>query len=174
MANHHQYGHICDVCRPQRAAHPISILGGSPHVPTLGRRSFFKLAGAGVSGAFMTPLLSTKAQAAAELHLKGTARNVIFILLTGAPSSVDTFDLKVGTWTPSDFNPTMYNGISFPQGLMPKLAEKLTTKLSIVRNLTAPGAGASVATNVGANCPQPQFGIGKNRAEYGQRRFAGI
>ncbi len=138
MANHHQFGHICDVCRPQRAAHPISILGGSPHVPTLGRRSFFKLAGAGVTGAFMTPLLKTEAQAAAELHLKGTARNVIFILLTGAPSSVDTFDLKVGTWTPSDFNPTTYNGISFPQGLMPNLAEKLTTKLSIVRNLTAP------------------------------------
>ncbi len=138
MANHHQYGHLCDVCRPERAAHPISILGGSQHGPTLGRRSFFKLAGAGVTGCFLTPLLQPEAQAAVPLHLKSTARNVIFILLTGAPSSVDTFDLKVGTWTPSNFNPTTYNGISFPQGLMPKLAEKLTTRLSIVRNLTAP------------------------------------
>jgi len=138
MAKHHHYGHICEVCRPQRAAHPISILGGPQNGPTLGRRSFFKLAGAGVTGAFMSPLFKTEAKAAADLHLKSTARNCIFILLTGAPSSVDTFDLKVGTWTPSDFNPTTYNGISFPQGLMPKLAEKLPTKLAIVRNLTAP------------------------------------
>ena len=54
----------------------------------------------------------------------GKARNCIFILLTGAPSGVDTFDLKVGTWTPTDFNPTSYNGVMFPQGLMPKLAER--------------------------------------------------
>ncbi|HEX4949347.1 MAG TPA: DUF1501 domain-containing protein [Blastocatellia bacterium] len=134
MANHHHYGHICDVCRPERAAHPVSILSG----PVLGRRSFFKLAGAGVTGAFITPLFQTEAKAAAQLHLKNTARNCIFILLTGAPSSVDTFDLKVGAWTPSDFNPTTYNGINFPQGLMPRLAEKLTTRLAIVRNLTAP------------------------------------
>jgi hypothetical protein len=138
MANHHHYGHICDVCRPARAAHPVSILGGPQSGPTLGRRSFFKLAGAGVTGAFMTPLLTTEAQAEAQLHLKGTARNIIFLLLSGAPSSVDTFDLKVGSWTPSDFNPTTYNGISFPQGLMPKLAEQLTKRLAIVRNLRAP------------------------------------
>lgn len=134
MAKHHHYGHICDVCRPARAAQPVSILGG----PVLGRRSFFKLAGAGVTGAFITPLFPSAVKAQAPLHLKSTARNCIFILLAGAPSNVDTFDLKVGPWTPANFNPTTYNGISFPQGLMPKLAEKLTTQLAIVRNLRAP------------------------------------
>jgi hypothetical protein len=104
----------------------------------LGRRSFFKLAGAGVTGAMMWPLFRTEAKAEAQLHLKGTARNCIFILLSGAPSGIDTFDLKVGTWTPADFNPTTYNGVLFPQGLMPKLAEKLTTRLSIVRSMRAP------------------------------------
>lgn len=107
--------------------------------PVLGRRDFFKLAGAGVGGYFLSPLLNTevKANPTVDVHLVNRARNVIFILLSGAPSGVDTFDLKVGSWTPSDFNPTTYNGILFPQGLMPKLAEQLN-RLAIVRSLRAP------------------------------------
>lgn len=134
MTNHHQYGHKCEVCAPKRGLN--SPLTG----PELGRRSFFKLAGAGVAGYFLSPMLSTSVAAApaVDLHLEGSARNCIFILLTGAPSGSDTFDLKVGTWTPSDFNPTTYNGTLFPQGLMPKLAELLPTRLGIVRNLVAP------------------------------------
>ena len=57
--------------------------------------------------------------------------------MTGAPSNTDTFDLKVGAWTPADFNPTSYNGVLFPQGLMPNLANQLN-RLAIVRNLRAP------------------------------------
>ena len=134
MTNHHQYGHKCEVCAPQRGLN--SPLTG----PLLGRRSFFKLTGAGIGGYFLAPTLTTQVMAAptVDLHLKNTARNCIFILLTGAPSGSDTFDLKVGSWTPSDFNPTTYNGVLFPQGLMPKLAEMLTTRLGIVRNLVAP------------------------------------
>ena len=133
MTNHHQYGHRCEVCQPERALN--SPLTG----PVLGRRNFFKIAGAGITGAFLSPLLNSKVSAAptTDLHLFGRARNCIFVLLTGAPSHTDTFDLKVGTWTPADFNPTTYNGVLFPQGLMPKLADQLG-KLSIVRNLIAP------------------------------------
>ncbi len=133
MANHTKHGHECEVCKPLRAAN--SPLTG----PLLGRRSFFKLAGAGVTGYFLSPLLKSEVMAApqANAHLIGRARNCIFILLTGAPSNVDTFDLKVGSWTPADFNPTSYNGLMFPQGLMPRLAEQLN-RLSIVRNLRAP------------------------------------
>ncbi|MFN0121625.1 MAG: DUF1501 domain-containing protein [Blastocatellia bacterium] len=129
---HEQYGHVCDTCRPHRSAN--SLLTG----PALGRRDFFKLTGAGVSGFFLTPLLSGEAtvQAAAP-SLIGRAKNCIFILLTGAPSHIDTFDLKPASWTPADFNPTQYNGIWFPQGLMPNLAAKLD-KLAIVRSLRAP------------------------------------
>jgi hypothetical protein len=136
MANHSKHGHECEVCKPLRAAN--SPLTG----PTLGRRSFFKLAGAGVTGYFLAPALGTEvlaapAPSAIDPKLVGKARNCIFILLTGAPSHVDTFDLKVGPWTPADFNPTGYNGVMFPQGLMPRLAEQLN-RLAIVRNLRAP------------------------------------
>jgi hypothetical protein len=54
MANHTQYGHECDVCKPKRAAN--SILSG----PTLGRRNFFKLAGAGVAGFALTAAHETE------------------------------------------------------------------------------------------------------------------
>ena len=76
--------------------------------PVVGRRDFFKLAGAGLTGFALTPLWSADAQGAQSYSAKltGKARNCIFILLTGAPSHVDTFDLKVGAWTPADFNPT--------------------------------------------------------------------
>jgi hypothetical protein len=107
--------------------------------PALGRRDFFKLTGAGLSGMFLSSAL--KADAAAKTavapNLINRARNCIFILMTGAPSHADTFDLKVGSWTPSDFNPTSYNGVMFPQGLMPKLAEQLN-RFAIVRSMRAP------------------------------------
>ncbi|MGE0129398.1 MAG: DUF1501 domain-containing protein [Blastocatellales bacterium] len=133
MTNHTKYGHECEVCKPMRSAN--SPLTG----PTLGRRNFFKIAGAGVTGYFLSPLLKTEALAkpAIEPKLIGKARNCIFVLMTGAPSHVDTFDLKVGAWTPADFNPTSYNGVMFPQGLMPNLANQLN-RLAIVRNLRAP------------------------------------
>jgi hypothetical protein len=137
MANHTKYGHECEVCKPLRAAN--SPLTG----PTLGRRNFFKIAGTGLTGYFLSPLLKTEALAASlsapaiEPKLVNKARNCIFILMAGAPSHVDTFDLKVGSWTPADFNPTTYNGVLFPQGLMPNLANHLN-RLAIVRNLRAP------------------------------------
>jgi hypothetical protein len=107
--------------------------------PVVGRRDFFKLVGTGVTGFALTPLFKADAQGAQSYGAKltGKARNCIFILLTGAPSHSDTFDLKVGAWTPADFNPTTYKGTLFPQGLMPKLAEKLDT-LSLIRSLRAP------------------------------------
>src|SRR5262249_56205648 len=93
----------------------------------VGRRNFFRIAGAGVTGYFLSPLLNTEvlARPAIEPKLIGKARNCIFILMTGAPSNTDTFDLKVGAWTPADFNPTSYNGVMFPQGLIPNLANQL-------------------------------------------------
>lgn len=108
--------------------------------PVVGRRDFFKIAGTGVAGCFLTPLFKADAQGAevaGGAKLVGKARNCIFILMTGAPSGVDTFDLKIGPSTPTDFNPTTYNGTLFPQALMPKLAEQLN-RLAIIRSLRAP------------------------------------
>ena len=120
--------------------------------PVLGRRDFFKLTGAGVSGYFLSPLLRTDVTASptVDLHLINRARNVIFILLSGAPSHTDTFDLKVGAWTPADFNPTTYNGVLFPQGLMPKLAEQIN-RLAIVRSLRAPALVHQLQRTLGAD-----------------------
>ena len=56
---------------------------------------------------------------------KATADFCIFVLMEGAPSHIDTFDLKVGAWTPAAFNPQSFNGVAWPQGLMPKLAEQM-------------------------------------------------
>lgn len=133
MANHLQHGHECETCRPLRAA--TSPLTG----PTLGRRDFFKLTGAGVTGYALSAMLPTEglAKTAAAPPLINRARNCIFILLEGAPSNTDTFDLKVGAWTPADFNATSYNGVMFPQGLMPNLAEQIN-RFAVVRSMRAP------------------------------------
>ncbi|MFN0121377.1 MAG: DUF1501 domain-containing protein [Blastocatellia bacterium] len=136
MNNHLHPGHVCDVCRPLKPANR-PLFG-----PEIGRRSFFKLAGAGVSGYFLSPLAGQLANAetvtaATDPFVQGTARNVILIMLMGAPSQIDTFDLKVGAWTPADFNPTSYNGVMFPQGLLPTLATHMD-KMAIIRSVRAP------------------------------------
>lgn len=114
-----------------------------PHLPyfrrpDFTRRGFFQLLGSGVTGSF----LAGRAEAA-ETGVSGaatprnTARNVIFILLTGAPSHTDTFDLKmVNGMTPNNFNPATVNGIYWPVGLLPKTADQLSS-VCIVRSMQA-------------------------------------
>jgi hypothetical protein len=89
----------------------------------INRRIFFKLTGAGVAGYFLSPL-DLGAQAAITQQpalVLNSAKNAIFILLTGAASHVDTFDLKVGPWTPANFAPATFDGVDFPAGLLPAL-----------------------------------------------------
>src|SRR4051812_30636203 len=93
------------------------------------RRGFFQLA-AGVGGAFLGQRYSKAAVVTnGGQKPKGTASNVIFILLNGAPSHTDTFDLKdtsIAAASSAGFatlhNKATYNGVLFPQGLMPNLA----------------------------------------------------
>src|SRR5438477_11382027 len=90
------------------------------------RREFFKLTGLGLTGFFFTQLarpLDVLAQSSPKLINK--AKFCIYIHLDGAPSHVDTFDLKEGSWTPTDFQPTSFGDIRWPQGLLPRLADKL-------------------------------------------------
>src|SRR6266704_769386 len=68
---------------------------------------------------------------------RGTAKNAIFVWLPGAPSQIDTWDLKEGAWTPASFAPTSYGGnLRFPQGLLPNIANHLSS-LTIVRSYMA-------------------------------------
>jgi hypothetical protein len=100
------------------------------------RRRFFQLAGAGVSGA----LLDRRAVWAmdgqgAGVTTHNTARNVIFILLQGAPSQVDTFDFKfLDGVTPPSFAPDTIRGVFWPTGLLPKLGAQLSD-IAIVRSM---------------------------------------
>jgi Protein of unknown function (DUF1501) len=119
------------------------------------RRDFFNLLGAGVSVSFLSHRYMRAASVTSSgVATKNTARNAIFILLAGAPSHTDTFDLKVvpGT-TPTSFAPATVNGILWPAGLMPKLGQ-MTSKFALVRSLRSHALVHSLAqtwTQIGRN-----------------------
>ena len=100
------------------------------------RRRFLRVAGTSLVASYFAdvvdPRLLLAQSTSANVSLRKTAKSVIFIFLSGAPSQVDMWDLKEGSWTPSDFAPTSYGNVRWPQGLMPKTAEHLS-RLSIVR-----------------------------------------
>jgi hypothetical protein len=115
--------------------HPVASFSARPH---LTRRRFFNLAGTGVTvGWLASKLPASTVITTTPVTMLNKAKNVIYILLAGAPSHTDTFDLKVvpGT-TPSTFNPETVNGIAFPAGLMPKLGAMMD-QFSIVRSMQA-------------------------------------
>jgi hypothetical protein len=105
------------------------------------RRGFFEVLGAGVGGAFLTQKYAKAAEisryTAGSGSPKNTAKNVVFILLNGAPSHTDTFDLKmVSGVTPTTFAPTTINGLQFPAGLMPNLAKNLQNgDFTVIRSM---------------------------------------
>ena len=101
----------------------------------INRRVFFEITGAGVAGYFLSPvdLFAQSGSYSSEATILNTAKFVIFIQLAGAPSQIDTLDLKVGPWTPANFDPTTINGVAFPQGLLPALASQ-ASRFSIVRS----------------------------------------
>ncbi len=100
------------------------------------RRRFFEIIGGGVTGAFLAERYAKAADVSTGgVGTKNTAKNVIFILLAGAPSHTDTFDLKViNGVTPTSFAPDTVNGVLWPTGLLPKLGNMLGD-FAIVRSL---------------------------------------
>src|SRR5579871_4971262 len=116
------------------------------------RRQFFEIAGAGVTGAFLAQRYAkadavTTNSGATTLN---TANNVIFILLAGAPSHTDTFDLKVVNGvTPTSFAPQTFNGVLWPTGLLPNLGNMLS-QFAIVRSMQS-HALAQTWTQIGRN-----------------------
>jgi Protein of unknown function (DUF1501) len=101
------------------------------------RRIFFKIAATGVAGYFVSPM-QTMAQTVTTTPgatILGTAKNCIFVLQAGGASQIDTFDLRVGSWTPKDFAPTTINGIDWPSGLFSNLAPQLSSnRFSVIRS----------------------------------------
>ena len=103
------------------------------------RRRFMQVAGTGLVASYFADVFSPRllhgATTQAGVFLQNKAKNCIFIFLPGAPSNIDTWDLKEGAWTPSDFAPTSYdnNNVRFPQGLLPMTAAQLG-RVSFVRS----------------------------------------
>ena len=102
------------------------------------RRQFFQIAGAGVTGSYLANrAIAAETTSQPSVVTQNKAQNVIFILLTGAISHTDTFDLKVVNGvTPSNFSPTIVNGTAWPTGLLPKLGQQLPN-MAIVRSVHA-------------------------------------
>ncbi len=124
--------------------------------PHITRRGFFEIAGAGVTASYLSVnrALGCTVETSQPVTPQNKAKNVIFILLAGAPSHTDTFDLKVlnGT-TPAAFNPTMINGTNWPVGILPQLGQHLGN-IAIVRSMNAWALVHSLAqrwTQIGRN-----------------------
>src|SRR6202140_472354 len=123
--------------------------------PYVSRRRFFEILGAGVTGSYLLPRLNASdAVTTSGAATQNKAKNVIFILLTGAISHTDTFDLKVVNGvTPSNFQPTMVNGINWPMGLLPKMGA-LLPNFALVRSMNAHALVHTLAqhwTQIGRN-----------------------
>ncbi|MBC8166936.1 MAG: DUF1501 domain-containing protein [Bryobacteraceae bacterium] len=112
--------------------------------PQLSRRLMFRHAATAVGGYFLLPGGAMETVAKAAVSPKGTAKNVVFVLLAGGPSHVDTFDLKEGAWTPAFLAPTSYGDVRFPQGLMPKIADQMGN-IALVRSVKSWAAVHSLA-----------------------------
>ncbi|HUQ95125.1 MAG TPA: DUF1501 domain-containing protein [Bryobacteraceae bacterium] len=106
--------------------------------PFFTRRRFFQALGAGFGGFTLAGSAfsqDTGVVARGNPALINKARNVIFVLLQGAPSHTDTFDFKmIDGVTPASFKPEMIKGIHWPTGLMPKLAANVPD-MAIVRSV---------------------------------------
>lgn len=113
-------------------ARPAGFFFSRPH---LARRRFLRtLAGGLTASTFAGKLHAGEPAASLSATPISKARQVIFILLSGAPSHVDTFDFKTTPDSPlSLLQPETVSGIVFPAGLMPKLAAQLGD-LAIVRS----------------------------------------
>src|SRR5437773_873994 len=131
--------------------------------PIIDRRFFFKIAATGVAGYFASPMeMFAQSTTSNTVTLLNTAKNVIFILLPGAPSQIDTFDLHVGPWTPQNFAPTTINGADWPGGLLPNLASQFNLgRFSIIRSCQSTALVHSLLQNWTQIARNPTSATGK-------------
>ena len=111
-------------------SHPLNQL--------LTRREMFRIGRVSLSGYWFLPLLLPhNVRAAEKVTPRGSARNVIFVMLDGGQSHLDTWDLKEGSWTPPDFDiRELRPGLKWPMALYPNLAKQLD-RFALLRSLNA-------------------------------------
>jgi uncharacterized protein (DUF1501 family) len=98
--------------------------------------ALLSVAGVGLSTVRPLRAIERMAHAKSAASPRGVARNVVFVFLEGGPSHVDTFDLKVGSWTP-EFLGAADTGSSigmWPYGMMPDVGERLD-RIAVLRSL---------------------------------------
>ncbi len=119
----------------------------SHHGARFSRREIIQIGGVGIVSASLFPLFrSTKVLAQSSVDPLNTADACIFIKMAGGPSHMDTFDLKVGNWTPADFDEVTYNNINLSRKLFPNLATpEMTQNLAVVRSVSNWSATHAVA-----------------------------
>ena len=122
------------------AENPAARRAGMFRRPDWTRRNFFQVMGAGVAGSCFMKEASAQTFTGCTsqtVTTQNTAKNMIFILMAGAPSHVDTFDFKMTpNVTPTAAKPETVNGILWPTGIFPNLAAHVGD-IAIVRSLEA-------------------------------------
>jgi len=98
------------------------------------RRSFFEVMGYGSFGLATLRAKSQVRQSKVEVAPRNSAENLVIINLKGGPSHVDTFDVKTGSWTPTDFEVATAGNIQLAGVLFPNLLER-TDQFSLLRCL---------------------------------------
>lgn len=113
-------------------------LNGSHIFPALSRRELFRVGGISVAGGFLSNLFRpSNVFAQGKTQPLGTSNKVIFIMLDGGLSHVDSFDVKEGKWTPGEFEIRSFgNDLKLPTGLFKRLPS-LLDKVAVVRSLNA-------------------------------------
>ena len=131
--------------------------------PIVDRRVFFKVAATGVAGYFLSPQnMCAQIAYSGPTTILNTARYCIFILLPGAPSQTDTFDLRVGSWTPANFSPNTINGVDWPGGLLPMLGGQLElNNFSIIRSCQSTALVHNLLQNWNQIARNPTSATGK-------------
>lgn len=104
----------------------------------LTRREMFRLSGGLAMTAHWFLPLANPQRVRAAVKPRGTARHVMFVMLDGGQSHVDSWDLKEGAWTPQDFDirDAKIPGVRWPMALYPRLAAQLD-KVALVRSMEA-------------------------------------
>jgi hypothetical protein len=146
----------------RRHPHRHATFSQRPHWT---RRQFFRIAGAGVTGAYMAGRSRAAEIIAQPVTTRNQARSVIFILLPGGPSHVDLFDFKqFNGVTPASFKPGAVSGLMWPAGLLPNLSAHVS-KLAIVRSMRAWALAHPLALEwlqIGRNPASPLSGLAPN------------
>ena len=105
----------------------------------ISRREVLRWAGMALAGAAAGVNVPLKVSAQAKTKPLGTARNAIFIQLTGAMSQMDCWDYKETKWTPKDLDPVkVWGDLYLSKTLFGRMmASKQMKNISFVRSMKA-------------------------------------